>query len=46
MSFQADALNINKRGPFRRAGTNIDSATFGIFSSMENQPRFSAGISF
>ena len=49
LSFQADAFNLNNAVHFAAPGTNIDSATFGIFSSMANQPRklqFSARISF
>jgi Carboxypeptidase regulatory-like domain/TonB dependent receptor len=49
LSFQADAFNLNNAVHFAAPGTNIDSATFGIFSSMSNQPRklqFSARITF
>ncbi|MGA7238393.1 MAG: TonB-dependent receptor, partial [Bryobacteraceae bacterium] len=49
LSFQADAFNINNAVHFAAPGTGIDSATFGIFSSMANQPRklqFSARLSF
>jgi hypothetical protein len=49
LSFQADAFNVNNAVHFAAPGTGIDSATFGIFSSMANQPRklqFSARLSF
>jgi hypothetical protein len=49
LAFQADAFNINNAVHFAAPGTGIDSATFGIFSSMANQPRklqFSARLSF
>jgi len=49
LTFQADAFNINNAVHFAAPGLNIDSATFGIFSSMANTPRklqFSARISF
>ena len=49
LSFQADAFNINNAVHFAAPGTGIDSASFGIFSSMANQPRklqFSARLSF
>jgi hypothetical protein len=49
LAFQADAFNLNNAVHFAAPGTGIDSATFGIFSSMANQPRklqFSARISF
>lgn len=49
LAFQADAFNINNAVHFNAPGTNIDSATFGIFSSMANSPRklqFSARITF
>jgi hypothetical protein len=49
LAFQADAFNINNAVHFAAPGTNIDSATFGIFSSMANQPRklqLSARVSF
>jgi hypothetical protein len=49
LAFQADAFNLNNAVHFAPPGTGIDSATFGIFSSMANQPRklqFSARISF
>jgi hypothetical protein len=49
LAFQADAFNINNAVHFAAPGTGIDSASFGIFSSMANQPRklqFSARISF
>ena len=49
LSFQADAFNINNAVHFAAPGTGIDSATFGIFSAMANQPRklqFSARLSF
>jgi hypothetical protein len=49
LSFQADAFNINNAVHFSAPGTNIDSASFGIFSGQANQPRklqFSARVSF
>jgi hypothetical protein len=49
LAFQTDAFNINNAVHFAAPGTGIDSATFGIFSSMANQPRklqFSARLSF
>jgi Carboxypeptidase regulatory-like domain/TonB dependent receptor len=49
LAFQADAFNINNAVHFAAPGTNIDTATFGIFSAMANQPRklqFSARVSF
>jgi len=49
LAFQADAFNINNAVHFAGPGTNIDSASFGIFSSMANQPRklqLGARISF
>lgn len=49
LAFQADAFNINNAVHFAAPGTNIDSATFGVFTSMANSPRklqFSARISF
>ena len=49
LAFQADAFNINNAVHFAAPGTGIDSASFGIFSSMANQPRklqFSARLSF
>jgi hypothetical protein len=49
LSFQADAFNVNNAVHFAAPGTNIDSATFGIFSAMANQARklqFSARLSF
>jgi hypothetical protein len=49
LSFQADAFNVNNAVHFAAPGLGIDSASFGIFSSMANQPRklqFSARISF
>lgn len=39
LAFQADAFNINNAVHFAAPGTAIDSASFGIFSSMANQPR-------
>jgi Carboxypeptidase regulatory-like domain/TonB dependent receptor len=49
LAFQADAFNLNNAVHFAAPGTGIDSATFGIFSAMANQPRklqFSARVSF
>jgi hypothetical protein len=49
LSFQADAFNLNNAVHFGAPGTNIDSASFGIFSSQANQPRklqLSARVSF
>ena len=49
LSFQADAFNLNNAVHFAAPGTNIDAASFGIYSSMANQPRklqFSARVSF
>jgi len=49
LAFQADAFNINNAVHFAAPGTNIDASSFGIFTSMANQPRklqFSARVSF
>ena len=49
LAFQADAFNVNNAVHFAAPGLGIDSATFGIFSSMANQPRklqFSGRITF
>jgi hypothetical protein len=49
LAFQADAFNVNNAVHFAAPGTGIDSSSFGIFTSMANQPRklqFSARISF
>jgi hypothetical protein len=49
LAFQADAFNVNNAVHFAAPGTGIDSATFGIYSSMANQPRklqFSGRITF
>ncbi|HUA62793.1 MAG TPA: TonB-dependent receptor [Verrucomicrobiae bacterium] len=49
LALQADAFNVNNAVHFAAPGTNIDSATFGIFTAMSNSPRklqFSARISF
>jgi hypothetical protein len=49
LAFQADAFNVNNAVHFAAPGTGIDSASFGIFSAMSNQPRklqFSARLSF
>jgi hypothetical protein len=49
LAFQADAFNVNNAVHFAAPGTNIDTATFGIFSAMANQPRklqFSARVTF
>jgi hypothetical protein len=49
IALRADAFNINNAVHFAAPGLNIDSATFGIFTSMANSPRklqFSARISF
>jgi hypothetical protein len=39
LALQADAFNLNNAVHFAAPGTNIDAASFGIFSSMANQPR-------
>jgi hypothetical protein len=49
LAFQADAFNVNNAVHFAAPGTGIDSASFGVFTSMANSPRklqFSARISF
>ena len=49
LAFQADAFNVNNAVHFAAPGTAIDSATFGVFTSMANSPRklqFGARISF
>ena len=49
LAFQADAFNVNNAVHFAAPGTNIDSASFGIFTSMANSPRklqFGARLSF
>jgi hypothetical protein len=49
LAFQADAFNVNNAVHFAAPGLGIDSATFGIFTSMANSPRklqFSARITF
>jgi hypothetical protein len=49
LAFQADAFNVNNAVHFAAPGTNIDAASFGVFSAMANQPRklqFSARITF
>ena len=49
LAFQADAFNVNNAVHFAAPGLGIDSATFGIFTSMANQPRklqFSARLAF
>jgi hypothetical protein len=49
IALQADAFNVNNAVHFAAPGTGIDSANFGIFSAMANQPRklqFSARITF
>lgn len=49
IAFQADAFNVNNAVHFAAPGANIDSASFGIFSAMANQPRklqFSARVTF
>jgi len=49
LAFQADAFNINNAVHFAAPGTGIDSASFGIYSSMANQPRklqFSGRVTF
>jgi hypothetical protein len=49
LALQADAFNVNNAVHFAAPGTAIDSATFGIFTSMANSPRklqFGARISF
>ncbi len=49
LAFQADAFNLNNAVHFAAPGLGIDSANFGIFSAMANQPRklqLSGRISF
>lgn len=49
LAFQADAFNVNNGVHFAAPGMAIDSASFGIFSSMANQARklqFSGRVSF
>jgi outer membrane receptor protein involved in Fe transport len=49
LAFQADAFNINNAVHFAAPGTAIDSSSFGIVSSMANNPRklqFSARVTF
>ena len=49
LALQADAFNVNNAVHFAAPGLGIDSATFGIYSSMANQPRklqFSGRITF
>ncbi|MGA3325430.1 MAG: TonB-dependent receptor [Terriglobia bacterium] len=49
LAFQADAFNVNNAVHFAGPTLNMDSASFGIFSSMANQPRklqFSARLTF
>jgi hypothetical protein len=49
LAFQADAFNVNNAVHFGAPGTNIDSATFGTFTTTANSPRklqFSGRISF
>jgi hypothetical protein len=49
LAFQADAFNVNNAVHFAAPGTGIDSASFGIFSAMANQPRklqFSGRLTF
>jgi hypothetical protein len=49
VAIQADAFNVNNAVHFAAPGVGIDSANFGIFSAMSNQPRklqFSARITF
>ncbi len=49
LAVQADAFNINNAVHFAAPGTGIDTASFGIFSSMANQPRklqLSARVTF
>ena len=49
LAIQADAFNLNNAVHFAAPGTNIDAASFGIVSSMANQPRklqLSARIAF
>jgi hypothetical protein len=49
LAFQADAFNVNNAVHFAAPGLGIDSATFGIFTSMANSPRklqFGARLSF
>ncbi len=49
VALQVDAFNVNNAVHFAAPGTGIDSATFGIFTSMANSPRklqFGARITF
>lgn len=49
LAFQADAFKVNNAVHFAAPGVGIDSANFGIFSAMSNQPRklqFSTRLSF
>lgn len=49
VALQADAFNVNNAVHFAAPGTAIDSATFGIFTSMANSPRklqFGARVMF
>lgn len=49
LALQADAFNVNNAVHFAAPGTAIDSASYGIFTSMANSPRklqFSARLTF
>ncbi len=49
LALQADAFNVNNAVHFAAPGLGIDSSSFGIVSTMANQPRklqFSARLSF
>lgn len=39
LMFQADAFNVSNEHHFAAPGTNIDNASFGVFSSQANSPR-------
>lgn len=49
VALQCDAFNVNNGVHFAAPGTAIDSASFGIFTAMANQPRklqFSGRVTF
>ena len=39
LMFQADVFNVPNEHHFAAPGTNIDNASFGVFSSQANAPR-------